>query len=483
VDDIDRGGTTMSARPVVTGAERIRLFLPIYGLDGGGAERIVINVANNLDRSLFEPIVVLLYCGGRYLDQIRSDVEVIELYKNIEASEGGAAGEKTMWSLGLRRSVKEYLRRRLPPGFIDTYKKIRHGPWVDDMRARARDARESFRDSLQRMRQKRLITYYIEDFGVWRYVTESTRTLEAAFASVLSRRQGPKAIVSNLLLANYLSLRTGPTRGIYTAVCVHNTLKDYQVRVEYKNSPLGQADAIVAVSETIGDILGAKFGRDKIRVIHNPHDIGRIQRSAEEPVEDPWFAEKKVPVVVGIGRLRRQKNFQLLIDAAGDLHRTWGGKVRVVIFGEGPERELLLKRIRRQGLQESVRLMGWVENPFKYLAKADLFVLSSDWEGLPNTLIEAMACGVPVISTDCESGPREILEGGACGVIVGRGKREELARAIRSLLTDKERAASLRQRALVRALDFDISRQVPRYEQLILEGLERKGRQPDPGKK
>lgn len=462
----------MSERPV-TEAERIKLILPIYGLDGGGAERILINVANNLDRSLFEPIVVLLYCGGRYLDQIRSDVEVVELYKNIETAEGGAAREKATWSLGLRRSVKEYLRQRLSPGFIDRYKKIRHGPWVDDMRARARGARESFRDSLQRMRQKRLITYYIEDFGVWRYVTESTRTLEAAFASVVNR-QGPKAIVSNLLLANYLSLRIGPPRGIYTAVCVHNTLKDYQVRVEYKNSPLGRADAIVAVSETIGNILGAKFGREKIRVIHNPHDIGRIQRSAEEPVEDPWFTEKKVPVVVGIGRLRRQKNFQLLIDAVGDLYRGWGGKVRVAIFGEGPEKELLLKRIRRRGLQESVRLMGWVENPFKYLAKADLFVLSSDWEGLPNTLIEAMACGVPVISTDCESGPLEILEGGACGVIVGRGRREEMALAIRSLLTDKERAEALRRRALVRALDFDISRQVPRYEQLILEGLGRK---------
>ncbi len=453
---------------------RIKVFLPIYGLDGGGAERIVINIANNLDRSLFEPVMILLYCGGQYLSQVKSDVEVVELYRHLEGTQEASSGRTTR-QLGLRPWIKGYLRDRLSPEVIEAYKKVRHGPWVRELRARGRMARESLRDYLQRMRSKRLITYYIEDFGVWKYVAQQTKVLEREFGSVLEAQKGPRAIVSNLLLANYLSIQAGVTRGIFTAVCVHNTLKDYQVRVEYKHSPLEKADVVVAVSDTIGRILGSKFGEDKIRVIYNPHDIGYIQRRAQEPADHPSFVDRTVPVLVGIGRLRRQKNFELLIDAVGDLNKSWDKKVRLAIFGDGPERGLLLKRISRYGLESSIQLMGWVENPFKYLANADLFVLSSDWEGLPNTIIEAMACGVPVVSTDCESGPHEILERGACGIIVERGKKHALAKAIRDLLMDKDRAMVLRERALARALDFDISRQVPCYERMILEGLRKKG--------
>ena len=114
--------------------------------------------------------------------------------------------------------------------------------------------------------------------------------------------------------------------------------------------------------------------------------------------------------------------------------------------------------------------MGWTANPFGFLARADLFVLCSEWEGLPNTLIEAMACGVPVVSTDCESGPEEILQGGACGRIVPRGDAAALGEAIVEVLSDERKAEVFRARAGEGARAFDISRQVPCYEKLILEG-------------
>jgi glycosyltransferase involved in cell wall biosynthesis len=454
-------------------ARRIKVFLPIYGLDGGGAEKVVITLANHLDRARFEPVLVLLYTGGKYRSHVKPDVKVIELYAQVSGEAKEKNGRTRSLREGWKRHVKESLREHLPPEWIDRYKKIRHSPWVDVLRQEKTRLRESARNRIQGLRQRRLITHYLEDFGVWSYITQSSRVLQPLFEQVLDQ-EGPGAIVSNLLLANYLAIQVGASRDLFTAVCIHNTLNDYQVRVEYRKSPLSRADAVIAVSREVGKIFQQKFGQEKVRVIHNPHDIGAIRKHAEAPVTHPWFASKSGPVVMGIGRLRRQKNFQLLIDAVSDLNRERRQPVRLAIFGEGPERRLLLRRIRRHGQQGNISLVGWVSNPYKYLARADLFVLSSDWEGLPNTLIEALACGVPVISTDCPSGPREILEDGACGRLVKRGNRQELAAAIRGLLDDPQEAQALRTRGLARALEFDISRQVPLYEKLIREGMEKK---------
>lgn len=459
----------MSPSPVRS-AERIKVYLPIYGLDGGGAERVVVTLANRLDRSRFDPHLILLYAGGLYRSQVRSDVKVTELYRQLRERASTAVPAGT-GGLGWRGQVKEFLRPRLPPEWIERYKEVRHGPWLDRLRERKARLREASRNRLQALRRRRLVTHYVEDFGVWSYVRQSARVLQPYLEEILDR-EGPGVIVSNLLLANYLSIRVGPPRGIFTAVCIHNTLNDYQVRVEYAKSPLCRADTIIAVSGEVGRIFQRKFGAERVRVIHNPHDIGAIQRLAAETVTHPWFEDRTGPVVVGIGRLRRQKNFKLLIQAVGDLNRRRGARpVRLLLFGEGPERRLLLRTIRRHGQRTHVSLMGWVPNPHKYLARADLFVLSSDWEGLPNTLVEALACGVPVISTDCPSGPREILRDGACGRLVRRGDRAGLTKAMHELLDDPHEAQRLRERGAARALDFDVSRQIRLYEEMIEEGI------------
>jgi glycosyltransferase involved in cell wall biosynthesis len=126
----------------------------------------------------------------------------------------------------------------------------------------------------------------------------------------------------------------------------------------------------------------------------------------------------------------------------------------------------LEEKIRDAGLHGEVRLEGFVDNPFAYMRRADLFVLSSAWEGLPGVLIQAMACGTPVVSTDCPSGPREILEGGRLGPLVPVGDPEALARAILETLRRPPAAGPLR----ARAGDFSLGKITRQYLELLAPG-------------
>jgi glycosyltransferase involved in cell wall biosynthesis len=481
----------------------LKTFFPIYGMKGGGAERIVVTLVNHMDRSRFEPVLVLLDVDGEYLAQVNRDVRVIRLHEDVKnpkpvetkrASPPIASPED---KIDLREAVRGYLRERLPPPWVNAYRRLKRAPrvqqgiqtlslGVDGSRTAVKELRDAtvlagkgIRGLVRRVPRlrrlpahwaRRIVRHRWESFGILKEVTHYQDRLQPHFEGLLDRER-PEAIVAHLLLGNSVALQAGPERDIFTVVCMHNTLRDYQTREEYRNSPLGKADAIVTVSHAIGGIFRERFGNEKVRVIHNPHDLARIQALSKEAVSHPWFEQKELPVVMGIGRLSRQKNFSMLVEAVCGLNRDGVCPVRLVLFGEGPERGRLMRRIRRNGQEERIRLMGWTTNPFRYLARADLFVLCSDWEGLPNTLIEAMACGVPVISTDCHSGPREILQDGVCGRLVARGDVVALREAMVEILRDSQKAEAFRRRAMQRAWEFDISVQVPRYEKLILEGV------------
>jgi glycosyltransferase involved in cell wall biosynthesis len=131
---------------------------------------------------------------------------------------------------------------------------------------------------------------------------------------------------------------------------------------------------------------------------------------------------------MGVGRLVPQKNFRLLIDAFAIVRRSHDA--RLIILGEGPERPLLEAQVRQYGLHDVVDLPGFLDNPYACMARASVFALSSDFEGLPTVLIETLAIGTPVVSTDCESGPREILRGGVLGELVPVGDVHAMALAI-----------------------------------------------------
>jgi glycosyltransferase involved in cell wall biosynthesis len=190
------------------------------------------------------------------------------------------------------------------------------------------------------------------------------------------------------------------------------------------------------VSAGVSDELHriASVPQDRIHILYNPIDLKRIATLSEENLDDPWFQAGQPPVIVSTGRLHPQKDFPTLLQAMKLLGSD--PKIRLVILGEGQERTALEELIRRFALRDHVRLIGFKANPYAYMSRASVFVLSSAWEGLSNVLIEALACGCRIVSTDCPYGPSEILENGEYGVLVPVRNPEALAKAIRKILNE-----------------------------------------------
>jgi len=226
-----------------------------------------------------------------------------------------------------------------------------------------------------------------------------------------------------------------------------------------------KADAIVAVSQGVADdlITTIRVARDRVMVIYNPVVTEALRARSLEDVRNGWLTRQSVPIVLGVGRLTQAKDFATLIRAFALLRAT--RDVRLLILGEGELRQDLEALVRHTGMEHDVLLPGFVDNPYPYMRQAALFVLSSSFEGLPNALIEAMACGTPVIATDCPSGPAEILEGGRWGRLVPVGNVNALADAIAATLDDKARPDMAR-----RAADFGCDNAVNRYLGVLLFG-------------
>jgi glycosyltransferase involved in cell wall biosynthesis len=224
------------------------------------------------------------------------------------------------------------------------------------------------------------------------------------------------------------------------------------------------ADAIAAVSDGVADDLAAASGiaRDTIATTYNPVVGPEIRMGAAEPLDDPWFADEAVPVIVAAGKLKEQKGFETLLDAFARLRGR--RKARLVILGEGELRRSLVDQAERSGVHADVAFPGFVDNPFRYMAAASLFVLSSRWEGLPGVLIQAMACGCPVVSTDCPSGPQEILDDGRLGPLVPVDDPSAMAAAMERRLDAPRDPDAL----IDRARDFSVERSVDRYLGLLL---------------
>ncbi|MBN2706655.1 MAG: glycosyltransferase [Deltaproteobacteria bacterium] len=202
-------------------------------------------------------------------------------------------------------------------------------------------------------------------------------------------------------------------------------------------------DQIIAVSQGVADDLRqvARLRPELLRVVANPVLTPEMEGLAEAATGHPWADSKQEALVLGIGRLTRQKDFETLIRAFALVVRQQ--PARLLILGEGRERLRLERLIVALGLTDSVQLPGFCENPYAYLRRADLFVLSSRWEGSPNVLTEALGLGVPVVATDCPSGPREILRNGRVGPLVAPGAVEELGRRMAAVLSQPPDRAEL----------------------------------------
>ncbi len=193
-------------------------------------------------------------------------------------------------------------------------------------------------------------------------------------------------------------------------------------------------DHIVAVSAGVAADTATIAGlpREAITVIRNPVITPDLRQRATAPCPHPWFQGEGPPVLLGAGRLQRQKDFPTLIRAFARVRQVH--PCRLVIIGEGQERPALTALIGQLGLANQVDLPGFQAQPLPFLARANLFVLSSAWEGSPNVLTEAMALGTPVVATNCPSGPAELLDGGRIAPLVPVGDVEALAAAILATL-------------------------------------------------
>lgn len=211
-------------------------------------------------------------------------------------------------------------------------------------------------------------------------------------------------------------------------------------------SPMRRAyrdiDAVVAVSNGVAEDTHRLTGLDnhRIHVVANPVITRELFAQSVEPVNHIWLEPGcETAVIMGAGRLTRQKDFATLLAAFAQVRRVWNS--RLIILGEGDYRDRLWQQACELGLEQSVDMPGFQANLPAWLARARVFVLSSLWEGSPNVLTEALALGVPCVATDCPSGPREILDGGRVSPLVPMSDPDALANAIlRTLETPPDKA-------------------------------------------
>lgn len=305
-------------------------------------------------------------------------------------------------------------------------------------------------------------------FGVAAHLPALVRYLQQKNPTVLFPHLAHVSIVC-LALNRMLDIDTTvvPTHHKAFGIESDQTAKD---RIVQNLIPLlyPSADRIIAVSEGVADsiVKGTPVNRTDVSVLHNPINVEAIRERARDPVNHEWIEDDELDVVLFVGRLEGQKDLRTWLRAFRIVHEQ-NPNTRAVIAGQGSLRSDLLSVADRLDIADVVSMPGYVENPYRYMSQASVFVLSSQYEGLPTVLIEALACGCPVVATDCPSGPREILADGKYGPLVPVGEIADLADAVDEILADPVPSDTLR----ARADEFDTESALDNYETFIEEYL------------
>lgn len=283
----------------------------------------------------------------------------------------------------------------------------------------------------------------------------------------------PDALLSAKTLVNIVALTAKRWSRVDTRVVVsertHLSTSIGRSRRDWKASTLpdlirdlyGDASGIIGISGHVADDLATLGAIDRARIttVHN----GLLRPEALDlPASDHrWFGESP-PVILSVGRLSKEKDFPTLIRSFALLraHR----EAKLIIVGEGRERESLEALTHELGVSKDVDLPGFSNNPYAYMKSASLFVMSSTHEGFGNVLLEALAAGCPVMSTDCPGGPPEILDGGRIGPLVPVGNPEAMAREMAKILDAPPERTCL----IERAADFDMESVAERYLACLL---------------
>jgi glycosyltransferase involved in cell wall biosynthesis len=283
----------------------------------------------------------------------------------------------------------------------------------------------------------------------------------------------PDYLVSHLSHVNVIALLAKQFANVSIKVIVveHNTFSKSDPDTNIKGKVLRcfmrrlypHACQVIAVSNgSARDLeLELKLPADSVKTIYNPIVDDLLFCQASQAVEHLWFIEHSIPIIISAGRLTKQKDFVTLIKAFRLLRLEKPAKL--VILGEGELRGQLEALVKEYNLTKDVWMPGFVANPLAFISKADVFVMSSQWEGFGNVLVEALACGCPVVATDCQHGPREILSDGQYGILTPVDDFKGLAEAIYkslNIFTDKNRL-------IKRANDFTIEIATQKYLQLF----------------
>jgi len=405
-------------------------------MGGGGAERFAFNLLKGFAKRSLKVDLVLLRKEGVFLNHIPSQVRVI----NLDAP-------TNLYPYRWHRLLKFLCRRHLSFFDLDCLLKVN-----------AVSAKIAFHFC-----------------GMSAMYPAWINTMALRLANYL-RENKPNVILtilhdSNIIalkarqFANipfFLAVRESTTPSIALQFSPRKQFMEQCIRTLYP-----KADIIVAVSQGIAEDLMQNYGvpEEKVKVIFNPVVTEELFDMALEDVSHPWFEQEHSPVILAVGRLTMAKDYPTLFRAFSLVRQVRPAKL--LILGEGEERANLERLAVELGIQKDVSMPGFVDNPFAFMAKASVFVLSSAWEGFPNVLVEALACGCPVVATDCRSGPREILDNGRYGRLVPVGDYEALAKAILETLDNPDFPATKEER-IQRALEFSLDAVVEKYLQVLL---------------
>ena len=403
---------------------KLHIAFALTSLNGGGAERVMFNLARSLIERGHRADLVIPRFGGDYRSDVPRGMRVYrarlphtdrKLLRAVRRT-GVEVEASTVNPVGVARAWRALDRR-----FPDLSGKRRHRVYA----------------------YAHMMARHIREVGSDLVVSALPGANAAAVcAAELTDRVAPAVItVHTNVAAGYAPEWRAVAQVLY---------------------PL--ADAVVAVSRGVGESVRQSLGVDaeRIHAIHNGVPADRIRRLAEEEVAHPWFEQGEPPVILSVGREAPAKDYPTLVAAFGLARREV--EARLLILGPlSPRYRVRLESLAAgHGVEGDLGFVDFDENPYRYMKRAGLLALSSRWEGLPTVILEALACGTPVVSTDTPYGPREIL--GCWGELPPVGDAAALGRALVAALRG-ERPSEEALRA--RAADFSDEKAADAYAALF----------------
>ena len=382
-------------------ARHIAILLP--SLAGGGAERSMLHLAQKFSLLGHKVDLLLFRAEGPYMGGVPKSVQVFEL----------EAGSNLGGRLQAAKADPAGIGRLLMPLLL---------PLKTDSSIKYISALKRYLESQQPDIVLSALTY---------------TNLAVLWAKKLSRVEVPVVVSERIALSIHREIEARKHRWSWR----------WRFLLPMVRRTYGFADGIVTVSDSVAADLAdkARVERNTMTTIYNPVVDNTVSELALQPLSHPWFGPDQPPVILGVGRLTPQKDYQTLLHAFARLRAK--RDIRLLILGEGRQHGELSALAQDLGIAADVEMPGFVDNPYQYMARASVFALTSLYEGLPGALIQALACGCPVVSTDCPGGSAEILEKGKYGHLVPVQNAVKLAEAINSMLDSPPDKEQLKTRA------------------------------------